>query len=350
MPRQRDRAAARERVVDRVQTRSRQGFPVQGVAGGQCGTLLGQAPGRVAQPGQDLVGFQVEAYQRMDDRTQLSHGDGRLETVPRDIADNHGGAGAGQADCVEPAAAVAPGKEDMRGVDGDMAALVLRQQPALHRRRDHMVALEPARVVDAQCDMGGRGQREGDVVVVVRLRPPVAVQAHQSEDCATLFQRDHDQRMGPDRLDQPGALGVRGQPRSVRVELDATGPQVGHRQCERGTGGQPACVADETVQVTGAVATSQSCPPQRYFGPQRAHWRIRAAQHVVHHLDHGEVGEPRYDRVDECLAGGGHIEGPTHPLRTSARVTDRARAFSRSVTSTTDASRPSGCPCTSSRR
>lgn len=95
-----DGAGARERVVDPVHAAGGQGLALEGVADGEGGAFLGESGGGGPEPGEDLLRLQVEACQRLDDRTELAHRDGRLEALARDAADHQGRPRAGQGESV----------------------------------------------------------------------------------------------------------------------------------------------------------------------------------------------------------------------------------------------------------
>ncbi len=279
---------------------------------------MGEAVGGVLEPGEDFLRLQVEARQRLDDRTQLAHGDGRLEALARDAADDERGTGAGQGDGVEPAAAVPAGQQDVRGVDGRLLPFGLREQPPLDRRRDHVLALVPAGVVDAEGRPGGRRDRQGDVVLVEGLGRPAAVEADHSEDPAPQGEGHDDQGVRAGLRDGARPVRVGAEPRGVGAEPDEPGPQVRGGERVRRTDGKvagrsvrpPPGAAPALPRVPDGVAPAAGGAAQGGSGPHRSHRWLGAAQDVVHHLHDGEVGEARRQGVGEGTAGGGDVERP----------------------------------------
>ena len=95
----------------------------------------GEPADQVIKAGEELVGRQVHVRERSYGSAQPTHGGGRVDTMPDDIADNQGDTGSGERDHIEPVAAHAELGTGGQVATGDLHRRLpgesLRQQAAL---------------------------------------------------------------------------------------------------------------------------------------------------------------------------------------------------------------------------
>ena len=205
-------AAPGDRVVDGVDTGGEIDLGEVRLAGlvGDARGLLG--PAGAAETAGDLVEcrehlgrFQVQQRQGAYRGAQFAHGDGGAQSSAHHVADDQGGAVAGEFDDVEPVAADLGGGVAREIAAGDVEAGGLRvagrQQAALEDQRPLVLPAVEAGVVDT--DRGARGEFDGECPVpfaegLAALGPG---ELHEADDGVV---RDH--RHGERGLDERALL------------------------------------------------------------------------------------------------------------------------------------------------
>ncbi|CAM5658144.1 hypothetical protein SFUMM280S_01607 [Streptomyces fumanus] len=281
-----------------------------GAAGGPGGLLdpagSAEAPGDLVQLGEHLGRFQVQLGQRPHGGAQFAHRHGGPQTAAHHVADDEGGAVAGQFDDVEPVAAdlagPAGGRVARQIAAGDVQAGRLgvagRQQGALEDQGAFVLAPVEPGVVDT--DRGAGGQLDGEVAVAVPegLAALGPGELHQP-DHGVVGDHRHRQRglhqpalLGGDAA-RPGGAQRDGAGRAERVVVHGADrdPLPG---AEEGRVGHGAGVGD-AAQFRAAVGEAVRC--------------LVADQQALVEVDGGQVAEAGDDHVEEFAGGGLQVEG-----------------------------------------
>lgn len=232
-----------------------------------------------------------------------------------DVADDQGDPGAGERDDIEPVAsyvALRAGRSVACGdLDGVEFGQLAGEQSALQGQGGGALTGVAAGVVDAHGGPGGQFRREGEVLVVerVRLLPPVeAGHAHQDVPGG---QRNHHQGVragGPESHHPPGIVP---QPVGGEVESgDEAGFEVGHATGLRRGRGEPAQLADR-VRRPGVPAPGG--PKRRTAERDAVFDRTRLGRLALHdgvqQIDGDGVGQPGDGHLGQFLRGPHDVQG-----------------------------------------
>ncbi len=297
-----------------------------------------EAPGDLVERGEHLGGFQVEEGQGSHGGAQFAHGHGGAQPAAHHVADDEGGAVAGELDDVEPVAAHlgrrVAGQIPAGDVEPGGLGVAGWQQAALEDQRALVLAAVEAGVVDADggaCrEFGGQG--------AVAFAEGLA-----SLGTGELHEADHgvvgDQRHGERRLDEAAVV--------ARHVLDMAGAQgdgtgraegvvVHGAECGRtgrpGLGGaRTGAVVEDVVEAgvgpgpgvglgvgqnvrdgagEGDAAqlggAADGFPAQ---GAPRARRRLLTGEQGLVEVDGGEVAEAGHGDVEEFAGGRLQVEG-----------------------------------------
>lgn len=297
MPGVGERTASGDRVVDRVHTGREihlgevrlagllrgTGGPLRSPAAAEALAALAaargaEAAGHLVEGGEHFGGLQVEEGQGPHGGAQFSHGDGGSQAAAHDVADDEGGAVAGQLDHVEPVAADLGGGVARQIAAGDVETGRLRvaggQEAALEDQGAFVLAAVEAGVVDADGGAGGQFGGQTPVALPERLAALRTGELDEADDGVVRDHRHGERRLheahlvAGDVLDPAGAQ-RHGTGRAEREAVDgaergrqvvrARGPAARHR------GGR----ASETA-LAWATRRSSAEPPadSRWAGPQ----------------------------------------------------------------------------------
>lgn len=189
---------------------------------------------------------------------------------------------------------------------------------------------EPTGMVEAHGGVSRQFHRETDSLLLEGVAPLRPIQAQQPEHRASQGQRNGKQRTDTRFPDRSGACGVGRRPRCLVVQGDDAGLESGQRLRVRGRVRQAAHIADRVgLNLLFTAAVTESGTTERNVSAERPRRRILAVHDSLHDFHHRHVGEARHQCIDQILAGGGQIEGPSHTL--SCRIDD-ARTSGRLLT------------------
>lgn len=225
-----------------------------------------EAAGDLVEVGEDFCGLQVELGESPDGGAQFAHGDGGAQAAAHDVADDEGGAVAGQFDDVEPVAADLGGGGAGQVAAGDVESRGLgvagREQAALEDEGPLVFAAVEAGVVDADGGAGREFDGEGPVALPEGLAALGPGELDEADDGVVGDHRDDERgldefavgaRHGPD----PSGPQRSGARRVERVAVD--GPDVDRYGSATAAARSVPLVGSEGVSATAlAKATRRS--------------------------------------------------------------------------------------------
>ncbi|CAK7283004.1 hypothetical protein SGPA1_20979 [Streptomyces misionensis JCM 4497] len=274
-----------------------------------------QAEGDPVEVGEDPRRIEIEVGQCGGGGAQPSHGGRGRDAAAHDVAHRERGAVALQRDDVVPVAADLA--QRLRGpvpcghLQARVAGRKPRQQAALQGLGGAAGVVVEYGVVDAQRGARGEFAGQGEVVLVEGCGVAGAGQAHDADALAAGDQRDGDVGVHPGLGEQPGGVGIGGDPAHLAAlqvgdqQRTAVADALGRRMV-RVVDGEPAGRHERPDGVGRVGGLHRERAEQR-----RPLVRVRAggAQHAVQQVHRDHVGQLGHQDVGQLARRPLHLQG-----------------------------------------